>query len=99
MHTAIDDDDLGSLFRAKREASQAKRADNRTFSTNLLRERGVFFTEHNRGAHLIVMDKWDFWPGTGKWAERKGRAGHAKRQGRGVRELLALIAREDGNGA
>jgi hypothetical protein len=38
-----------------------------------------------------VAQRWDFWPGTGLFNERRGRAGHPKRTGRGVRNLLKLI--------
>lgn len=94
---AVDDDDLGTIFRLHRERQQQKRADNREFSTGMLREAGVFFTSHNDGAHLIVAERWDFWPGTGRFTERKGRAGQRKREGRGVRRLLAII-KEDADG-
>lgn len=86
-----DDNEISAMWRERREAQQAKRASNREASTAMLRERGIHFTEHNMGAHLVVMDRWDFWPGTGKFMERKGRAGHPKRTGRGVRRLLQLI--------
>lgn len=47
-----------------------------------LRAEGFTFTEHNKGAHLIVLS-WkgtemvltDFWPGTQKWAIRNGEKG------------------------
>jgi hypothetical protein len=89
--STTDDDDLGAIFGAKRLASQQKRANNRDFSTRLLAERGVFFTTHNAGVHLIVAERWNFWPGTGKFTERKGKPGRPPREGRGVHKLLQLI--------
>jgi hypothetical protein len=96
----MDDDwtTMGDLFRGRRARQQAKRAQNTEDSTRMLTERGVPFTSHNAGAHLIVAQRWDFWPGTGLFNERRGRAGHPKRTGRGVRNLLKLIE-EDGHGA
>jgi hypothetical protein len=82
------DDDLGELFRAKRLAS---RADNRDSSTKLLQERGVECVTHNDGVHLIVAGVWHFWPGTGRFRERKGEPGRPPREGRGVYKLLKLI--------
>lgn len=86
-----DDYTMGELFAGRKAASQAKRAGNREFSTNLLRDRGVEFTSHNDGAHLVVLGKWNFWPGTGKFAERRGTASRRPREGRGVHRLLTLI--------
>jgi hypothetical protein len=94
----FDDDDMGDLFRAKKAASLVKRADNRASSTDLLVERGVPFASHNLGAHLVVAGKWDFWPGTGKWRERKGIAGRKLREGRGVFNLLDIVAKEAAHG-
>lgn len=95
---AVDDDDPGAIFNARKVASQEKRAKNRANSTALLTEKGVFFTSHNQGAHLIVADAWDFWPGTGKFGERRGRSGKPKREGRGVHNLLRII-QEEGHAA
>lgn len=91
MRTIATDDDMAALFNARRLAQQQKRARNREYSTQLLRERGIHFTEHNQGAHLVVQDAWDFWPGTGRWTERKGRKGMPKREGRGVMRLLKIL--------
>lgn len=96
-NTSVEDDDIGAMFAARRIAQQEKRAENRAWSTQLIAETGVFFTSHNLGAHLIVAERWDFWPGTGRFMERKGRPGHPKRQGRGVQRLLKII-KEDANG-
>lgn len=95
MSTAVDDwDNMGDLFRAHHARQQEKRAKNREDSTAMLTERGIFFTAHNDGAHLIVADRWDFWPGTGKFKERRGRPGKSLRTGRGVRNLLEHIEKD-----
>lgn len=94
---ATDDDDMAALFNARRVAQQEKRASNREFSTQLLRDSGIAFTSHNAGAHLVVLDKWDFWAGTGRFRERKGKPGQPPREGRGVRKLLAILMAEAQN--
>lgn len=69
--------------------SQARRADNRESSANILTEHGVQFETKNMGAHLIVSHDGhviDFWPGTGKYIPRSG-----GRPGRGVFNLLKAI--------
>lgn len=76
------------MWREHRECSQKKRARNRSFSTELLAQRGVPFESKNGGAHLIVTRHgapWaDFWPGTGKWIERATKDNPK----RGVRQLI-----------
>jgi hypothetical protein len=83
---ATDDDDIGAFWRDVKAASQAKRADNRKSSPELLKEAGIAFDAKNDGAHLVVQAKGhliDFWPGTGLWIKR----GTTQRHG-GVRKLI-----------
>lgn len=57
-------------WEAHREESKQRRADNRDASAQILLDKGVTFTTHNDGAHLIVKFGGavaDFWPGTGKY--------------------------------
>jgi len=66
--------------------SKKRRRRNRNQSAHILRQRCVEFTEHNKGAHLIVKTASgviDFWPGTGKYTIRK-----TGESGRGVFNLL-----------
>lgn len=79
------------VFRDYRAIQQAKRDANRQRSTDILRQRGLHLTSHNEGFHLIVEDRWDFWPGTGMWLERRARPGQPRRQGRGVFDLIRNI--------
>lgn len=70
------------------QESKERRARNRQASLDHLNAAGVVFTEHNNGAHLIIRHGGftvDFWPGTGKWAVRRGLSG------RGVFNLLAAL--------
>lgn len=74
------------MSEAERQMSQDKRRRNREFSTNLLAQRGVPFVVKNEGAHLIVADRFDFWPGTGLFTDRV-----SGRSDRGVRKLLRQL--------
>lgn len=65
---------------------RVQRANNRAKSASLLKAAGIPFETRNEGAHLIIADTWDFWPGTGLWKHR-----HIGRQGRGVLPLLEAI--------
>ncbi len=82
-----DDDDMGAYWRDVKAARQAKRADNRKSSPELLQEASIQYTTKNGGAHLIVRTDGghvvDFWPGTGLWIMR----GSTQRHG-GVRKLI-----------
>lgn len=81
-----DDSGESAIWRAHKEHQAAKRAGNRIASTELLRAEGFSFTLHNGGAHLIVEQYVDFWPGTGLFRNR-----HTGRKGRGVRNLVNYL--------
>lgn len=81
--------EMGEDFNEWRKVKQAKKADNRQASAELLAQHGVRFESKNGGAHLIVLAgsrTYDFWPGTGLWRIRNGVQSH-----RGVRKLLAQV--------
>ena len=81
--------EMGEMFASMKEASQVKRANNRSSSLQILIDNGIAFESHNSGAHLIINRNgriWDFWPGTGKWVERG-----INRYRRGVYRLLQAI--------
>lgn len=80
--------DVGDDYRALREESQKKRADNRQSSAIYLQEKDIPFESKNGGAHLVVEGRdcfIDFWPGTGKWITRNGQKGF------GVANLVNFI--------
>jgi len=83
--------DVGPVLKVR---SQIKRARYRESSAALLTHRGIPFTTNNGGAHLIVVGRWDFWPGTGKFRERPP----GKRTGRGVQNLACFIAADKQRG-
>ena len=73
------------LYRAMRRDSQERRARNREFAPGALEAAGLPFTSHNDGVHLIVDQRYDFWPGTGKWVRRGAREAPS---GRGIFNLI-----------
>lgn len=73
-------------WKAWREDSQKRRGENRLNSPLILNAEGIGFVSHNHEAHLVVQERWDFWPGTGLWYDRQTR-----RKGRGVRRLIGVI--------
>lgn len=87
--------DMADVWVSHRQRSADKRASNRASSAGVLRARGVDYTSHNDGAHLVVADAHallghghviDFWPGTGLWKVRGSLL-----EGRGVRSLLKFL--------
>ena len=82
--------DMGELFNAHREESQARRASHRETTPELLRQHGVAFDTKNDGAHLVVRHAGkvaDLWPGTGKYRVRRP-GGNGEQYRRGVFNLL-----------
>lgn len=92
MSSGDDDDDVGQMWRDVRTARQHKKRSNKQLSFDALREARIPFIVKNQGLHLIVADAWDFWPTTGLWIERRPTVRGHKRQGRGVLNLISVIA-------
>jgi hypothetical protein len=84
---------MGDQWRAYKADRQQKKRKNLEDSTAELQARGIPFTSHNGGVHLVVAGAWDFWPSTGLWIARQPGPNGKKREGRGVRKLIARIAR------
>ena len=77
--------ELGDDFKEWNKIKKAKKQENQKSSTQILISEGIEFESRNYGNHLIVQGfdcVIDFWPSTGKFMARGGRAG------RGVRNLL-----------
>lgn len=77
------DDDLATLFQAQSDESKERRARNRERGAGELERAGIAFTAKNNGAHLIVADRVDYWPGTGLWKDRE-----VPHDGRGINALV-----------
>ena len=82
------DSDTAETFRAFREHGKEKREHNRNWSADHLEASGIPYVTKNDGAHLIIADRWDFWPGTGRWIDRTTKTKHTNR---GIRSLIAVI--------
>ena len=65
------DAEVKEYYTALRVQSGEKRADNRAYAITRLNTAGIKYEIKNKGAHIIIADRWDFWPGTGKWRDRK----------------------------
>lgn len=89
-----DDDDMGAMYRAMKQAHANKREENRDNSATLLIKYGIAFDTCNFGAHLMIKlggknttnSIIDFWPGTGRWVVRD-----KDTRGFGVFGLLAVL--------
>lgn len=87
-HT-YDPDDMGDMFREWNKEKQAKRANNRESSPELLTEAGIAYISKSEGTHLIIQSKHgaiNFWPGTGLWM-----VVNQQWQRRGVHSLLRYL--------
>jgi len=77
--------DIGELFGAARVASQEKRSANLGSSVELLTSSGVPFEKLSE-YHYLVAGRYDFWPSTGLFIDRK-----TKSKSRGILELLKIV--------
>lgn len=83
--------DIGDDFKFLKERSKQKKISNIESSTLILLDKGYDVDVRNNGVHLIIdwNDKTvDFWPSTGKWIVRGGKAS------RGVKGLIIELERE-----
>lgn len=81
--------ELGETFEAWRKHRREVKQNNKNYSTQLLKDSGIEFAEHNEGLHLMIRlnsDIVDFWPSTGKWHMRRN-----NKWGRGVFKLLSEL--------
>lgn len=81
--------ELTGMYRELNDQRKDKRAENRIATAKLLEAKGVKFTSHNGGAHLILSTHlgWvDLWPGTGRWRIRS-----KNRKGFGVKNLIETL--------
>ncbi len=85
-----DDEGSTEYWRDIRKGQQQFKAKRRETGQQALIDAGVPFLTRNNGAHLIVNDEWDFWPGTGRWSHRSPPS-EGRGHGRGVDALLRII--------
>ncbi len=79
--------DMSDTFRAMKEHSKEKRESNRQHGLDEIRKTGIPFKLLNGGAHIQIAT-YDYWPGTGKFIDRK--TGH---KGRGIKNLLNNLSK------
>lgn len=84
----MSDDDLSAIFQAQREESKDRRERNRLRGQAELESAGVAFEAKNNGAHLVVLERIDYWPGTGLWKDRE-----VPQEGRGINSLIGYARR------
>lgn len=77
--------EMGEFWRDVNGYGKQKRHSNMKSSTDLLTNQNIPFVSHNNGIHLVVLDRWDFWPSTGLFIDRK-----TSKKGRGVKNLLRI---------
>ena len=77
------DAEVKEYYAALRVQSSEKRANNRAYAITRLDTLGIKYETKNKGAHIIIADRWDFWSGTGKWRDRKHNKYH-----RGIESLI-----------
>jgi len=77
-------------FEFNKELGRIKRKKNQSWSTAYLDKCGVKYESKNGGIHLVIGNRFDFWPSTGKFINRKD-----QRAGRGVRNLIKLLKAGD----
>ena len=78
--------DMGEFWNDVNVERKAKRASNLDYSTELLKENKINFISKNNGVHLIVENKYDFYPSTGLFINREN-----KKKKRGVKNLIKEI--------
>ena len=83
--------EMGDMWRAEKERGQKNRERNRKYGLEKLQSLGLPIQVKNNGVHIIVMDKFDYWPGTGLWKER----GYGDYE-RGIKKLLKRIDQVNG---
>lgn len=81
--------DSAEIFKAMTKYKKKKRKKNTKESTEILKDKGVWFESKNDGAHLIVtgkLGKIDYWPSTGLFIPR-----YNQKRMRGVFNLLREV--------
>lgn len=79
-------------WREHRQKRIDKRNANKEAATAKLTELGIEFASRNGGLHLIVQDRWDYFPSTGKYIDRRATGPHGT--GRGLRNFIRALDKE-----
>lgn len=72
-----DDTSDGDYFKALREYTKRQKRYRLKANTAELLRLKIPFVSKCDGVHLVIAERWDFWPSTGKWFDRvKSKRGH-----------------------
>lgn len=74
------------LYKFLRDHARCEKRDRLKANTAELERRKIPFAAKNDGVHLIIADRWDFWPSTGKWFDRT-----RMKRGHDLQPLLSSI--------
>jgi len=71
------DYDMGEMWRDHRAMKSKRRYERRIENMRMLAESGLEHSVYNDGTHVRVLNRFDFWPSSGKWYDSEtGRRGH-----------------------
>ena len=82
-------EEIGEIFYAMKEAGKERRRKNRKNGLEKVEKKGLRYTVHNDGAHIVIAGRIDYWPGTGLFKDRI-----TGKRGRGVKKLMKHITDE-----
>jgi hypothetical protein len=71
------------LWAAYKEQQKQERAKRRASAEQHLKERGINYTVHNDGAHIVIEEGgaiFDYWPGNARWRMRPYRSDFGEQQ-------------------
>lgn len=77
------------LWAAYKEQQKLERAERRALAEQQLKDRGINYTVHNGGAHIVIEEGgaiFDYWPGNTRWRMRPQKSDF------GVGKLFQAIA-------
>ena len=78
--------EMGEIYYAMRKAKQERKQANKANGTEKIKRSGYSFVTHNDGLHIVIENRVDYWPSTGKFIDRQ-----TKRKGRGILPLLKYL--------
>lgn len=82
--------EVTEMWKVWKKMKQSAATQRRVLGPEALVQKGISFSTHNGGAHLILDTKIgfiDFWPGTTKWKTREVPI----QTGHGLAKLLELL--------
>lgn len=81
--------EIGEYYKERREANKKHRYAHHAAALVLLNDANIHYESKNDGLHLVIAARWDLWPSTGKWRDRK-----TNTYNHGVKKLIAIIKKD-----